>query len=106
MNEMKNLDDFKLKIPDWKQFLNVRVKQKSTDDIPVLNVSESEAKRFVARLVLLQITDYMELKIQDYSEDGWFCDKDDHEYFPHKENKYIITWLVTNHPEILEDYFK
>lgn len=82
---MKNLDELKLVIPDWRD-LNFH-----ENNILKRPFSEIESKRFVARLVLMQIAEYLEVEF---------------EYLAPKSRPALNEWLQSKHPKILEDYFK
>lgn len=119
---MKDLNELKLVIPDWKELKFAS--PVSRGRMP-FNIPEIEAKRFVARLVLIQIAEY--LNHHDISNAGYiisvnydvFTDefnyivstgvvwKEQGQIFVREDDcKYSMNWLKTNHPEILEDYFR
>lgn len=124
---MKDLNELKLEIPNWNTLKIYRSEyaEQNSDSYDHYKIPEIEAKRFVARLVLIQIAEY--LNHHDISNAGYiisvnydvFTDefnyivstgvvwKEQGQIFVREDDcKYSMNWLKTNHPEILEDYFR
>lgn len=107
---MKNLDELKLIIPDWNS-LSIQYKEniEKTNsggiryDYLYYELSEIEAKRFVARLCLIQIAEYLEIKPNKFISSYIEGNHDLYEVLA--DSVSIAKWIRKNHPEILDWYF-